>query len=425
MIVMARASSIRFSASFGLAFIVLTYFLFVVLGAFYPLDTAKQAFLVSLALFLVLAVGIKLSALFKFSAGGQAELANAVFLDEEIYISLSLLPYIAICLSKSSPEIAIFYVALLLLCISFCASVKITPAFLTAFSAILISVILMHGLIYFGQGMPGFFQSVFPQKNSFALNMLAAFFSAAFVFSLSTDVSTRITSIFCMAACLVLVLASHSRGTLLDIVVFAGMRLCWPFISRTKFRYWSTIAFFLLSGILLVPLYVLLSFTAFGSSLNYTFTHYTGIGLFSGRNFVWPAYIYLISMRPMLGYGFGDTMGMLLRMAGLPPDYLGLSAHNLYLMTASQIGVLGVATLLFFFGTVWGCLFRSRHSKAGAIAGSIFITMLVNEMFEVSFTQVNMYVILMVWCLIGFGIQSRLEVVTESRPELGSEHVHA
>lgn len=419
---MTRAPSIRFSGSLGLIFIFLVYFLFVFLSPLYPDDVAKQTFLISLASFLLLTMGIKLSAVFKFSADGHSELANAIFTNEEIYIFLALLPYMAICLSKPSPESAIFYAALLLFCISFCASIKITPAFLTAFSAILVMVVLVHGLIYFGQGMPHLFQSVFPQKNIFALNILVAFFSASFVFSLSADGSTRITCIFCMAACVLLILVSHSRGALLDMAVFAAMRLGWSSISKTKTRYWSAITFVLLSGILLVPLYVLLSFTAFGNNLNDTFRHYTGIGLFSGRNFVWPAYIYLISMRPILGYGFGDAMGSLLRMVGLPPDYLGLSAHNLYLMTASQTGMLGVVTLLLFFGTVWWCLFQSRQSKVGAIAGSVFITMLVNEMFEVSFTQVNMYVILTAWCLIGFGIQSRSISVEDTLPEASTKY---
>lgn len=409
-----QSPRVRFAPSLGFLFPAFAVLVITWLGALYSIDTAKQAFLICIALLLMLAGVARGAAAFYFSAIGYRDAFISILSRGEIRVLLSILPYATICVLRPQPATQILYLGLILLSISFGKSVEISENFAQVFAGLLAFAVTLHLLVYFGQGMPDFFQSFFPQKNSFALNMLSIFLSSMFILSISNDRSVRMTSFFTMGVCVVLIFLSRSRGTLLDLALFVAFRWSWSLIAGSRFRYWFVFIAILGSGLILVPAYVLLSFTAFGQNLNNLALQYTGIGLFSGRNLIWPAYIFLVIQRPFLGYGFGDALGSFLGGLGLPPNLLGLSAHNLYLMVATQTGVMGVISLLLFLGAIWWCIYRNRYTPIGAVVGSAYLTILFNEMFEVSLTQNNLYVILLVWFLIGLGMQTIEAASTKS-----------
>ncbi len=327
-----------------------------------------------------------------------------------LIVALAASPYITISLISQHPIKQIVYIILIMGLIALADSFKFSASFFRGLSAILITTVLFHLLAYPAHGFPEIYNSFFAQKNVFALNILIIFFAAIIVSEATSDSETRIATYITMGICIILILLSRSRGALLDIIFFITLRFIWKPVCKNKYLYWILFASVLLTLVLFVPAYVLFSYTPTGINLNSIVRDYTGVNLFSGRNIIWPAYLYLISLKPFLGYGFGEDVANMMVMLGLPQDVLGLSAHNLYLMVATQTGILGLSGLIIFFGVIWAKLYKNRETKIGSLVCVMFLTGLFNEIFEVTLIQTNLDVVAYFWFLVGLGLRNDLNV---------------
>ena len=90
------------------------------------------------------------------------------------------------------------------------------------------------------------------------------------------------------------------------------------------------------------------------------------------------------------------------------PQYAGLSAHNLYLQIALQLGYVGVGLFVGFFGAIWASLWRNRRSRMVRLVGAFFIGIIVHESFEVTLTQNNLAIGCIFWLILSFGLNPSL-----------------
>jgi|GEM_PF-5500214 len=400
-----NASKLEYSAGIVLTLPIFAFFFVYVFGIFVGLTQGKTLFLGSLGAFL-----LALAALGAFRIVPQiflspAQTAFAIKQSTLFGVAISMLPYAAICFISEDSSKQLIYLAIIYASMALALHFRIDEPLLSKLAIILFIAVSIHLLLFPVLGFPKFYKSLFAQKNVFALNILIIFFSSYFVFQTSCIRNNKVLAACTMVTCITLVLLSHSRGVFLDIAFFLFLSLFWRFFSKSRFRYWAIFCSFILMIVALIPTYVFFSYSAAGYQMNAFVHEYTGVQLFSGRNIIWPAYLYFITLKPFLGYGFGDRVANMMMTVGLPPDVIGLSAHNLYLMVATQTGLLGLTALIFFFGMLWALLYRNRLTKVGSIACVVFLTGLFNEMLEVTLIQTNFDVVVFFWFLVALGLR--------------------
>lgn len=374
-------------------------------GIFVGPDEGKTIFLATFAAFLVIFGTLGAMQLAPTILRAPTQSFSALKKSLLFSVGLSMVPYASVCLFSEGSTKQLIYLALIFFLMYFASAFKLDRPFLSKLSLILFLAATIHLLLFPTLGFPKYYSSLFAQKNMFAINMLVVFFSAYLTLKMSDERNVKALSLGTMTICFVLILCSRSRGVLLDLLVFLFLRATWQWISANRVIYWTVFCGTIAAVVILIPAYVALSYTTVGIQLNAIVHEYTGVQLFSGRNIIWPAYLYFITLKPLLGYGFGNQIANMMVMFGLPSDVLGLSAHNLYLMVASQTGLLGLAALILFFGTVWATLYRNRSTLIGSIACAVFLTGLVNEMFEVTLTQTNLDVMVFFWFLVALGFR--------------------
>lgn len=126
---------------------------------------------------------------------------------------------------------------------------------------------------------------------------------------------------------------------------------------------------------------------------------WTGKNLQSGRNRMWPELIDAIQLRPWLGYGAGAAPGVTYSEAATH-----LSAHNLYLQTAFQVGMIGLAALTAVLASVFlKVSAQSKHDPAARACSALMAGLLVEQSFEVVLTQNNFFLGLGCWVFFGLG----------------------
>lgn len=134
--------------------------------------------------------------------------------------------------------------------------------------------------------------------------------------------------------------------------------------------------------------------------LNEITINLTGKPLMTGRNTIWAQLVDVISLKPWLGYGASV----------LPEDFLSISfsAHNLYLQTALQTGIIGVVLLAIFFFFIWKSFWENRHDSKIILVASFFIGIIMHQSFEVTLTQNYFSIGLLQWIIIAMGLHYSL-----------------
>jgi len=387
-------SQLRYSEAIGLTLPALAFVGVYAFGLVLGGDAGKTVF-----------VAVLLAAMAGVLALRAVDLADLAADRTLAQLSIALAPFAGICLLVDQPAKEIAYLALILCLLAFGTRVRLRGFYFVALAGGLFLAAGVHLLAYPAFGFPAIYQSFFAQKNVFALNVLMMFFASFLAAQFAGTKDARILALVTCAVCVLLVVLSHSRGVLLDLIFFAAVLFAWPAIARRRWFYWAAFVVVMAGVVAFVPLYVLFSYTDVGQALNAVVRDYTGVNLFSGRNVIWPAYLYFISLKPLLGYGFGNSLGNSMVLMGLPDEFVGLSAHNLYLMVATETGIVGLCAMLFFFGRVWALLYGNRHTRLGTIAAAIFLTGLFNELFEVTLMQTNLDVVAFFWFMVALGLR--------------------
>jgi len=199
-----------------------------------------------------------------------------------------------------------------------------------------------------------------------------------------------------LLAGLTVMLASGERASWLSFLAMVCTYWLWPRFSRSErlHRGYFVAVVGSLVGFLFLYTHWIEdpTFQQFDQIL---YTH-TGKSLFSGRHNIWPLLLELWRGSPWLGLGAGFKPQRV-----LPYE---VSAHNLFLQIAVQVGLLGLTAFLFFLLGIWKAFWRARHDRLARASGAYFAGLLTYCVFEVTLTQNNLSQALFQWLILGVGI---------------------
>lgn len=249
---------------------------------------------------------------------------------------------------------------------------------------LLISVFLLYSFIF---GVYSNYSGGLSNANGFG--MWVFIFAITLFISTGEDRKKALTYIY-FFACFYLIFISSSRTSLLAISVSTIVFLMAPNSARFRRIY----PFIIFVGVVIFSIGVL-AFTLSHdlSAYNQMTMEITGKNLASGRQVVWPIVIDSISSNLLLGMGAS---------AGLSDfsDFT-FSAHNLFIQTALQTGLIGLTFLILIIFFTFRLISLSFNSKLYKASISAFAGILIMQSFEVTLTQNNLSLSLPIWALLG------------------------
>lgn len=204
----------------------------------------------------------------------------------------------------------------------------------------------------------------------------------------------------CLVVCSILLLYfSNSRTALLSLTIFLTLRFVLCVYKKIKYKH------LLILGIMLFLLLPIIYMMAYNSEvkdlLNDFSWKYFRKRFFSGRQYIWGDLLYYISKKPLMGYGLHVTADTFLNS--------GLSSHNWYLQTILQIGIMGFSIIVSSLMTIWNYLYKNKNYISCRSVSAFMIAVLVWQCFEVSITQNNFSVGIIVWLVFGLGINKNFK----------------
>ena len=262
-----------------------------------------------------------------------------------------------------------------------------------SFSSILLSVILLFVLVTKPELLN------FNAAGAYAYLLL--FFILLYYVGFKKRILSFIKMLIFSAAPLAVIALSDARSVLLSMLAGLFTWFMWKRITRSRIRFNLYFVAVLVFNYIFTTIYpridVLWSKYGYYNAL---MIQYTGKSILSGREDLWTLLLHLIQQKPFFGYGSG----------ALPRHFLNttLSAHNLYLQVALQVGLIGLATLLIFLYCIWRTFLRNNQDRRVALAASFFISILVYQLFEVTLTQNNFGITILQWFIIGLGLSFAL-----------------
>lgn len=227
-----------------------------------------------------------------------------------------------------------------------------------------------------------------------AYSYLLTFFPLLYIIGYTKNKFFRIICLVLLSGTIIYL--SSVRSILVSILFGLITWMLWKFITKGKLLFQMYFISILVFGYLFIYVYPRLD------SILYNFYYYndivykyTGKNILSGRNELWSELLVLIENKLLFGYGSG----------ALPRDFINmdLSAHNLYLQIALQVGIVGLSTFLFFLFFIWKTFWLNRHDPKIILLACYFIGILVHEMFEVTLIQNNFGLSIIQWLILGVG----------------------
>lgn len=193
------------------------------------------------------------------------------------------------------------------------------------------------------------------------------------------------------------IITTGTRSVLLSILFMLLTWTVWKLISKSKIifnLYFLLITLFCYMYTIIYP--NLDRYLTNFEYYDYLMIKYTGKRIHSGRDEIWSTLIDIISLKPWFGYGSGAQ----------PNDFFStsLSAHNLYLQIALQVGVVGLAFFAIFLFFIWKKFWINRYDKKVILSASFFIGILIYQLSEVSLLQNSFIFALFQWLIIGIGL---------------------
>lgn len=244
-----------------------------------------------------------------------------------------------------------------------------------------------------------YFSAFYTHGNGFANICLAAlaFFCLSTPAVVKEGRSKFVLFLPCVLAIILMMLA-NSRSAYLALVVFMlSLGLMWLLRRKGSIRVAALVLFIVaVSGVVLFTIvYPSLVGTELGAKLELFSREFFNKNFFSGRQEVWAMLLQAIEGNELFGLGLGMV----------PSDVYSttFSAHNLYLQTILQSGIIG---LIFVLAVLLLLLMRiSKANNWSACVGVAFVVaLIVHECFEVSLTQNNIQYGLMFWVIIAIAV---------------------
>jgi len=259
-----------------------------------------------------------------------------------------------------------------------------------------------------GNGMPiGYYKGHVANQNGFgSMLFLSLFFLLIPLVNRSPRVK-RLMHTTGIITALLLIYASGARAAWLSVLVTFIVFTFWKLLTKGKTRFKIFFLIFIIGLVIAFTTYIQLPMTPLGNELNKMVFHITGQRLFSGRQSMWPILLDAITHRPWFGYGAGTTPGDI--------SWITLSAHNWYLQTALQVGLIGLMAFVVLFYSLWKLFWRGRNDPVVKLAASFMIGILFHQMFEVSLTQNSMGIALLQWLIIAIACSRSVGFSYDSR----------
>lgn len=264
------------------------------------------------------------------------------------------------------------------------------------------ALLVMHVAWWLAAGAPRIFHGFMGHPNGLGLFAFLLAFVPVLIVKLSRRHSLiKHVALAAVVGSAVLLYATSSRANWLAAVVAAFAFILWrALIARRRWLFHLTFALALSASIGLTWLYMIAPNYAWGWQVHELTVEYTGKNLFSGRHLFWQDLASAIAQRPWFGYGAG----------AVAESFTGYawSAHNLYMQTALQVGVVGLAALVALLWFIWSQLWRGRDTVFVQLAAAYFLGVLVHQTFEVSLTQNNLANGFLIWLILAVGLSHSL-----------------
>lgn len=272
---------------------------------------------------------------------------------------------------------------------------------INSFKIIMIIFIGVHSLYLLGNFGTGRFTFYFSNPNPYAAIMYYLSFPLILMLE-NKKLSNNIILYLMLAVMSAIIILTKSisiwGACILSFIVY----VCWPFISSTKFIHravFNVTVFFIMAFTYIYPIaYKMPNY----EKINQMFFEYTGQRFFSGRNIFWSTLLELATGKIFLGYGTGV----------LPSDLIktDFSAHNQYLQTLLQNGLIGIVLLVLLLKSIWDYLYIAKQDVVARLTSSFMIGIMVHQTFEVTLLQNNIAIGLLQWFIMAVGL-SRIKTI--------------
>lgn len=250
-------------------------------------------------------------------------------------------------------------------------------------------------LMFFSWIFSGFqIATMYTNKNSFG-GALMCIIPLIFL----CNKKMHLTDYVLLLIALSLLVISGNRSVLISIFVFLIGKYVFSLCNKYKINYlWVFIVAIALA--LFVPLlYVSLWHSPLRSTLNNFSFKYFNKSFFSGRQVLWSEALLYINQKKWFGYGLGVTLQNFFRETR--------SVHNWYLQTVLQMGIIGLSILMYFFKKVWNILYDNRNYFVCRNTLAFLIGVVIWQCFEVSLTHNNLPTGIVVWLVLGIGLNGK------------------
>lgn len=128
---------------------------------------------------------------------------------------------------------------------------------------------------------------------------------------------------------------------------------------------------------------------------------------------MWSPIIEAIENKIFLGYGLDMAPEKLVGM--------GRSSHNWYIQILLQVGIVGYLLTINIIRIVWNGLRQMKNNFNSLSVAGFIIGMLLWQCFEVAITQNNIPIGILVWFVMGMGINSSLSWLNKKNKETSNE----
>lgn len=227
---------------------------------------------------------------------------------------------------------------------------------------------------------------------------MIAFTLIALLFAFRTHRAYPLTVLILVAGLIFLSFAVSARAALMGLVAFFLVYYFWRLVTHNLLFHWAVFFGAIVFNVAWIILLVSPEWPLFATIDAYSRDIF-GTRIASGRNVIWSQLFVVMSERPLVGWGPGVHLADVTDVT--------LSAHNLYLQTVLQVGLVGLALLALVLAAIWHGAYRRRDSHLGRVAGAFLIGHLLLQNFEVTLTQ-NLFVFgLAFWLVAGLALGER------------------
>jgi O-antigen ligase len=197
-----------------------------------------------------------------------------------------------------------------------------------------------------------------------------------------------------------MILISGSRNSFVSLIYAFCTIFAWNYLIKKKHRFYGALAVTLLVISIITIVYPSMLQWNSGMRLNTLTKEITDKNLFSGRQIIWSYLLDAIYMKPWFGYGLNT----------LPVSFFdtNYSSHNLYLQITLQTGILGLGLFLTSIFFIWKRLWNYRYQRVARLSAGFFLAILLHQSFEVSLTQNNLGVGMLMWIIMTIATQTGL-----------------